>query len=58
MSDASLYIDPEGAEMICDDPGGSRLAIPELGVLMNVAPPRHDLRHDGIDATLELSGTR
>jgi hypothetical protein len=42
--DAGGHGEAEFPQFVCNDPGGARLAVAELGVPVKVAPPRHHLR--------------
>ena len=60
MSHTGLHLEPERLEMIGDQLRGPELPVPELGVLVDVTPPGHDLGHDllhpGIDFTGQIVG--
>ena len=51
-------VEPEGAQMRSDDSRGPELAVAELGVGMDVAPPRDQLRLDGGDGGIDPGGER
>ena len=44
VGNAGVHFEPELAQLRGDQCGGTRFAIAELGVVMDVAPPRGDLR--------------
>ena len=44
--------------MVGDELRGAGLTIPQLGVLMDIAPPRDDFRHDLVDAPSDRGGLR
>jgi hypothetical protein len=52
------HVHAERPQVIGDDARGARLPIPQLRVLVDVATPRHHLRHDLVDAYLQRGGGR
>ncbi len=60
MRDPGADFYPEGSQMLRDELGGPGLAIGELGMLVDVTPPRHDfpldLRGAAVDLGVEPAG--
>jgi len=52
------HLEAEGAQVIGHDLRGPLLAVPELGVLVEVAAPRHRLREDGVGPPIDLGVER
>jgi hypothetical protein len=48
------HLHPKRAQVVSDESGCPRLAIAQLGMLVDVAPPGHHLRRDGLHALPHL----
>ena len=54
VRDTGLDLVAEPPQLLGDDLRGARLAIAELGMLMEVAPPGHDLRRQLLRQSVDL----
>ena len=57
-TDASLHLETERAQVRRDERRSARFLSGELGVLMNIAPPRDDPGQDFAYASLDLGANR